>query len=194
MSPTRTGRAAGRKPLQPSSARPAPRARAARPHHKGAVVLVPGRLPSWLPWATLATGLLGTAIAAYLTIVHYVAPASLYCSDTGAINCTKVTTSAESAILGVPVALIGLVYFAAMSLACSPKAWRSGPSWLRPARVVAAAGSIAFVLYLIYTELFVVFAICLWCTAVHVTAFALFVLVAFGTVSSMPAAAPRPRR
>ncbi|MBO0808979.1 MAG: hypothetical protein J2P32_11850, partial [Actinobacteria bacterium] len=36
---------------------------------------------------------------------------------------------------------------------------------------------IGFVIYLIYVELFVVNAICLWCTSVHVITFVLFCLV-----------------
>ena len=39
-----------------------------------------------------------------------------------------------------------------------------------------------FVLWLVYAELFVIRAICLWCTVVHVLAFVLFVIVVmYGT-------------
>jgi len=36
---------------------------------------------------------------------------------------------------------------------------------------------IGFVLYLVYTELFTLNHICLWCTSVHVVTFLLFVLI-----------------
>jgi len=36
---------------------------------------------------------------------------------------------------------------------------------------------IVFVLYLVYTELFTLDAICLWCTIVHVITFLLFALI-----------------
>ncbi len=42
----------------------------------------------------------------------------------------------------------------------------------------------AFVLWLVYAELFVIDAICLWCTVVHVVAFALFVIVVLVRVRS----------
>jgi uncharacterized membrane protein len=42
---------------------------------------------------------------------------------------------------------------------------------------------IVFVLYLVYTELFTIKAICLWCTSVHVITFALFVLIMFSAAA-----------
>jgi uncharacterized membrane protein len=42
---------------------------------------------------------------------------------------------------------------------------------------------IVFVLYLLYTELFTIRSICLWCTSVHVITFALFVLIMFSAAA-----------
>ena len=50
-------------------------------------------------------------------------------------------------------------------------------SWVPMVRLAGAVAGMAFVLWLVYAELFVVRAICLWCTVVHVLAFALFVIV-----------------
>ncbi len=94
------------------------------------------------------------------------------------IDCERVTTSAQSEVLGIPVALLGLLWFVAMVGLCSPWAWRSRGTWVydRPA-APAVWGGMAFVLWLVYAELFVIDAICLWCTVAHVLAFALFVIV-----------------
>jgi uncharacterized membrane protein len=43
--------------------------------------------------------------------------------------------------------------------------------------VASVVGGIGFVIYLVYTELFTIDAICLWCTAVHVTTVLLLVTV-----------------
>jgi uncharacterized membrane protein len=43
------------------------------------------------------------------------------------------------------------------------------------------------VFYLVYAELFVLDAICLWCTAVHVITVALFGAIAWGTAVVEPA-------
>lgn len=141
-------------------------------------------MPTWLPWAAATVSLLGAALAAYLTAAHYTTPALLACSDRGVVNCAQVTTSPESKVAGVPVAVLGLAFFLAMTGLNHPRAWRSRgrAGWvvalLRLGGVVAGMG---FALYLVATELLVIGAICLYCTATHVAAFALFVLVAAGT-------------
>jgi len=130
--------------------------------------------------------LAGLGVSAYLTIAHYNAKVILACPETGIVNCAKVTQSPQSAILGVPVALLGLLYFAAIGPLHLPAAWRSNSSLLRRARVGAAVAGILMVLYLIYTELFTLDALCLWCTAVHTITFLLFVVTLVGTVQMAP--------
>jgi len=141
--------------------------------------------PTWVTPTTFALAIAGTAVAAYLTLAHYTSPEVLACSSTGVIDCERVTTSAQSEVLGIPVALLGLLWFVAMVGLCSPWAWRSPARWLSIARQAAVWSGMAFVLWLVYAELFVIDAICLWCTVVHVLAFALFVIVVlFGSRSA----------
>ena len=130
--------------------------------------------------------LAGLGVSAYLTIAHYNARVILACPETGIVNCAKVTESPQSAILGVPVALLGLLYFAVIGPLHLPAAWRSDSSLLRRARVGAAVAGILMVLYLVYTELFTLDALCLWCTAVHTITFLLFVVTLVGTVQMAP--------
>ena len=136
----------------------------------------------WVAPVTFAITIAGTAVAVYLTIVHYTSSKLLACASTGVVNCERVTTSAQSEVFGVPVALLGLGWFLAMSALCSPWAWRSAVPWIRTARLAGAVAGMVFVLWLVYAELFVIRAICLWCTVIHVLAFALFVIVVmYGT-------------
>lgn len=128
---------------------------------------------------SFGVALLGLAIAAYLTVEHYDSSTSLACPETGPINCAKVTSSSWSRIGPVPVAVLGLVFFFAMTLLCSPPAWRYRV--LDPVRVVAAGAGVASAVYLIWVELFRVNAICLWCTAVHVCTLLLLALVLWTT-------------
>jgi len=61
-----------------------------------------------------------------------------------------------------------------------PWAWRSPRReihWLRLGSVVVG---MIMVLYLVYTEIITLVAICLYCTSVHIITFVLFVLTAFG--------------
>jgi len=111
-------------------------------------------------------------------------PDVLACASTGVVNCERVTTSAQSELLGVPVALLGLGWFLAMTALCSPWAWRSSVPWIRTARLAGAVAGMVFVLWLVYAELFVIRAICLWCTAVHVCTLGLFVTILWHTAAS----------
>jgi uncharacterized membrane protein len=120
---------------------------------------------------------LGLGVAGYLTFEHYTSSSTLACSDKGAINCLKVTTSSYSKVLGVPVALLGLVFFVAMTVLCLPQLWRSKQDIVRRVRLAAASVGVLSVLYLVWVELFKVDAICLWCTGVHVLTFVLFALI-----------------
>jgi uncharacterized membrane protein len=130
--------------------------------------------------STLVVCLLGVAVSAYLTFEHFTSSATLACPDTGAVNCAKVTTSSYSTAFGVPVALWGLAYFLGLTALCLPGAWRSPSRFVRLARLGAVSIGTAFVIYLLWAELFRVNAICLWCTAVHLLALTLFALVVLG--------------
>ena len=140
-------------------------------------------VPRWLPIASLTLAAIGLALAAYLTYEHYTASSTLACSDKGVLNCLQVTTSAQSKVFGIPVALLGLLFFVAMLPACLPVAWRSSAPWLRYGRIVAGVVGVGFVFYLIYSELFTIGKLCLYCTGVHIVTIALFAVILFGQAS-----------
>lgn len=137
------------------------------------------------PLATTLVCLAGLGLAAFLTYGHYFDQGAISNScplgqSGGAIDCGAVTTSPESMIFGLPVALYGLVYFVVMLALCLPQAWRSASVWVARARLVLAVVGIGFVVYLVGVELLSVHHICIYCTGVHVLQFALFLLVATG--------------
>jgi uncharacterized membrane protein len=123
---------------------------------------------------SLAIAIAGIAVSAYLTIAHYTGPDVLACGVGDTVNCEVVTTSAQSTFLGIPVAVLGLVWFAAMTALCLPAEWRSRSPAVHLLRLAGTIAGIGFALWLIYAELFIIGAICLWCTVAHVLAFALF--------------------
>jgi uncharacterized membrane protein len=136
---------------------------------------------------TVALSVAGFAVSAYLTVEHYTASTTLACPETAVINCQKVTTSPQSVVLGIPVALLGLLFFAAVLPFCVPAAWRSRCEDLRWGRIGLTVVGVGFVVYLVYTELFGLDAICAWCTVVHLLTVALSAVVAFGTAAIDPA-------
>jgi uncharacterized membrane protein len=135
--------------------------------------------PAWARTGTLGLSLAGLAVSVYLTIDHFGTRSVLACPANATVNCEKVTTSSYASVLGIPVALYGLVFFVAMVALTLPYAWRDPR--LRPVRLGAALVGVAWVVYLVGVELFAVDAICLWCTAVHVITVALFAILAFAT-------------
>lgn len=168
-----TGRSADR------AAGPAGRARSGVERPAGAGT---GTLPRWLPLTATVVAVAGLGVSVYMTYEHFTGSKTLACPNTGVINCAKVTSSPESVIFGVPMAILGLLFFAGMLALNLPAVWRRADSWLRGLRLAGASVGVLFVLYLLYVELFEVNAICLWCTAVHVLSFVLFVLVVMGTL------------
>ena len=119
-----------------------------------------GRL--WAFLTLLAVAGIGTS--AYLTYSHY-ADDPTVCAGIG--SCEFVQTSKYSEIAGVPVALMGLIYFIFMVCLCVTRLLRgdSVDTWVRPVAFTMTLGSSFFVSYLTYVELFVIDAICVWCVA-----------------------------
>ena len=152
-------------------------------------------VPLWLQLTTWVLALAGLGVSIYLTIAHYVSPALLVCSEKGIVNCAAVTTSPESVVLGIfPVAVLGLAFYVLMAAITSPWAWRASWPVIRWVRLGSVAVGMVFVLYLIYTELITLNAICLWCTSVHVITFLLFGLIVFSAAAGYGLPEPASRR
>ena len=133
--------------------------------------------PTWLRWTTFVLALAGLGVSIYLTYAHYTESALAGCTETtGVVNCGKVTTSAQSVVFGIPVAVLGLAFYVFMAAVMSPWAWMARRREIGMLRLASMIVGIGFVLYLLYAELFDIGSICLYCTSVHVITFVLFVL------------------
>lgn len=145
------------------------------------------RVPRLVPPLSLVLALGGVGVSTYLTIAHYTTPTILACSANGTIDCARVTTSAQSMFLGIPVAVLGLAFFVGMTALCMPVAWRSDRRPVHLVRLAATIIGLAFVLWLVNAELFIIGAICLWCTVAHVLAFGLFAITLVTTPDTLGA-------
>ena len=67
--------------------------------------------PAWLAPTTVVLSVAGLLVSAYLSYEHFTDNATLACTIGGVVDCAKVTTSAWRTFMGVPVALLGLVFF-----------------------------------------------------------------------------------
>jgi uncharacterized membrane protein len=109
----------------------------------------------------IATGVLavvGLAIAGYLTWVHY-AGLQPFCVGGGG-SCERVQTSQWADLGGVPVALLGLIGYAAtlLTLAFPEELGRSAAAFI-------TLVGFGFSAWLTYVELVKIDAICQWCAA-----------------------------
>jgi uncharacterized membrane protein len=100
----------------------------------------------------------GLGVAAYLTYVHY-AGISPVCTTGG--SCEKVQTSAYSRLLGVPVALIGLLGYIAIMAALITRETET----TRSVVMLLTVTGFAFSAYLTYREIYSIHAICEWCVS-----------------------------
>jgi uncharacterized membrane protein len=103
--------------------------------------------------AIAALAVIGLAISAYLTWVHY-AGIEPVCS--GISDCERVQNSSYAELVGVPVAVLGVVGYAALLASL----------WARvEATALLAYLALAFSGYLTWAEVFRIDAICQWCVA-----------------------------
>jgi uncharacterized membrane protein len=151
-----------------------------------AAVMSPGELavPLWLRLTTFLVALAGLGVSTYLTIAHFTESTLAGCSETaGLVDCMKVTTSAQSYVFGIPVAVLGLAFYVFMVAIMSPWAWRATRREVHLVRIASLIAGMGFVLYLLYAELFIIGSICLYCTSVHALTFILFVLTVFAAAT-----------
>lgn len=129
-------------------------------------------------WVASLAGLL---VSAYLTAVHYTS-VPLVCSTSGAVNCELVLSSPYAVIAGtsIPTSAAGIVWFLVSSaLAGLRMVGADTPSVARLQLAWSAIGLVT-VVGLVFIEIVVLGAICIWCTVAHALVVAIF-LLSFGT-------------
>jgi uncharacterized membrane protein len=108
--------------------------------------------------------LLGLAISAYLTWVHY---AGIEPVCTGISDCERVQSSDYAQLMGIPVAVLGVVGYAVLL----------GSLWVRvELTALLSYLAVAFSAYLTWAELFRIDAVCQWCVVSALTTLVIAVL------------------
>ncbi len=131
--------------------------------------------------ALTVAALTGLGFAAASTWVHYrILRDPLYssiCDVSATFSCTEAYTSRYGSVGGVPVALIGILYFAFV-LVLIALCRRSASARQNLAGYVFAVSTVglAGVLYLAYASFFVLKAVCLLCVGVYAAIIALFLI------------------
>ena len=93
---------------------------------------------------------------------HYAKSKSAYCDFGESFNCDMVNRSTYSVVMGIPVALIGMIGYAALlGLATLYRDKAETPVFL----MIAAGAGFGFALYLTYIEAYVLAVWCVLCLA-----------------------------
>jgi uncharacterized membrane protein len=100
----------------------------------------------------------GLGIAGYLAYLHY-AGGSPYCLAGGG-SCEQVQESEYAKVAGIPVAVLGLIAYAALLVPTLVP----GPTAAAVGAGVALTG-VAFSAWLLYAQLVLIDAVCQWCVA-----------------------------
>jgi vitamin-K-epoxide reductase (warfarin-sensitive) len=111
-------------------------------------------------WLIAVLALAGTVVSSVSLYHHYGRSKTSSCDIGENFNCDIVNRSTYSAIMGIPVALIGMAgYLALFTLATVYRGKVETPAWL----AAASLTGLAFALYLTYIEAFVLAAWCILC-------------------------------
>lgn len=106
----------------------------------------------------LVLAVLGATISAYLTWTHF-AGLTPVCTGSGE-GCETVQSSRYAQVVGIPVALLGLVAYGGLMF--SAAVWKEAGIYL--GFLISLVGTL-FSAYLTYLEIFVIGALCQWCLA-----------------------------
>ncbi len=129
-------------------------------------------IPNWIIFAFIAVSLIGLADSSYLTAKHYLGT-PINCSIFN--GCDIVTTSSYSVILGIPVALMGVLFYLSFLLLTIFYIDSKNEKTLEFVARFSVIGVIASSWFL-FLQIFIIKALCLYCLISATTSTALFVL------------------
>ena len=132
----------------------------------------PAETSNWFAIACLIVSAFGFADATYLTTQHYLG-LPVACSILE--GCEQVTTSPYSLIFGIPVALLGSIFYFTVLILSVLYLDSKKIKFLNFIAVITPFGFLAS-LYFVYLQIFVIKAICLWCMGSALTTTLLFIL------------------
>lgn len=121
----------------------------------------------------LVTSLLGILISCFLVHEHYAPPGtSSLCNLSETISCALVNGSYYSTIFGTPVAAYGALWYCCLTYFCVKAVENQGNRsnvFIHIIFIWAVVGAVVAI-YLIMAEV-ILWALCPWCTVLHVTIF-----------------------
>ena len=111
-------------------------------------------------WAIALLALAGAAVSSVSLYHHYDTSPSSFCDFGANFNCDMVNRSIYSVVLGIPVALIGVLGYGVLLALATLYRTKTEVSLML---LVASLAGLGFALYLTYVEAFVLAVWCILC-------------------------------
>lgn len=129
-------------------------------------------IPKWLKVSFLVISFVGFLDSIYLTANHFLG-VIIPCFVVN--GCEQVTTSSYSLILGIPVALLGAIYYLVVFAISLRYVEKKQAKLLQVLHLITGVGLIMS-LWFIYVQAFIIKAWCLYCLGSAVSSTLLFIL------------------
>ena len=118
-------------------------------------------------WIIIFLSIIGIILSLDLAKSHIISSSTnAPCDISPSVSCSLVNTSTYSELLGVPVALFGVLWFVALGILALVILFRTDHSYLITALMYWNGIGILFVIYLIIAE-FILRTLCPLCTVIH---------------------------
>jgi len=117
--------------------------------------------------AIIILSIVGILDSTYL-IASELSGSPVACPTRGIINCGTVLSSPYSYLFGIPVSLLGLIFFIGELIVYKLKN--------RELLAFYNAIGLAVIIYFLYVDIIVLRAICIYCTLVHIAVILLFII------------------
>lgn len=145
-------------------------------------VFATAKTPKWLVWGFIIVSFIGFLDASYLTVVHYTG-ANLICSFLE--DCEIVTTSKYSLLFGIPVALLGTLYYLTILIFSLLYFDTKNLILLKIFPALTVFGFLASV-WFVYLQIFVIKAICEYCILSAAASTILFIFGLYTIIKYRP--------
>lgn len=126
----------------------------------------------------------GIVVSVYALAHHFELAGGEFCSIGDTLDCDKVNRSVYSEIFGVPVALLGIIFYALIFALALPNFLRLvvgvKENFRRKILFYLSASGLLFTLYLNFVEAFLIKSFCLVCLASFAAVIGVFAIVFIG--------------
>lgn len=121
--------------------------------------------------------LLGLIVSSFL-LYEYNLSGPVFCPVGG--GCDIVRASAYSHILGIPIPVLGIIFYLVMATLAVVHTHELPKKLVRKLQLLIGIAGVGFGVYLTFLEAFVIKAVCFWCLLSFIISLAILLLVIWG--------------